>query len=133
MHTGECELIDADVGGMAVHIGARIGARAAPGEVLVSSAVRDLVVGSGIEFADRGTHELKGVPGEWQLLAVAGARADGTATAAAKEAGDPLAPNATLITKGDRTALRLARRVPSAARLITRALTRKAQPQETHA
>jgi len=126
VHTGECELIGADVGGMAVHIGARIGAWAAPGEVLVSGAVRDLVVGSGIEFADRGTHELKGVPGEWQLLAVAGARADGTATAAAKEAGDPLAPNATLITKGDRTALRLARRVPSAARLITRALTRKA-------
>ena len=56
---------------MAVHIGARIGARAEPGEVLVSSTVKDLVVGSGIEFADRGAAELKGVPGEWRLFAVA--------------------------------------------------------------
>jgi pimeloyl-ACP methyl ester carboxylesterase len=134
VHTGECELIDADVGGMAVHIGARIGARAAPGEVLVSGAVRDLVVGSGIEFADRGTHELKGVPGEWQLLAVTEARADGEATAAAKDVGDnSLAPNATLVTKGDRTALRLARRAPSVARLMSRVLTRKARRRATQA
>jgi pimeloyl-ACP methyl ester carboxylesterase len=133
VHTGECEVMGADLGGMAVHIGARVGARAAPGEVLVSSAVRDLVVGSGIEFADRGTHELKGVPGEWQLLAVAGARTDGEPTAAAKPMGDPLAPNATLITKGDRAALRLAHRAPGIARLISRALSRKAQTQETPA
>jgi class 3 adenylate cyclase len=59
-----------DVGGMAVHIGARVGAKAAPGEVLVSGTVKDLVVGSGFEFADRGAHELKGVPGEWRLFAV---------------------------------------------------------------
>ena len=117
---------------MVVNIGARLVAQAAPGEVLVSSAVRDLVVGSGIEFAGRGTHELKGVPGEWQLLAVAGARTDGEPTVAAKAAGDPLAPNATLITKGDRAALRLAHRAPGVARLISRALSRKAQPQETH-
>jgi len=71
LHTGECEVIGDDVGGMAVHIGARVGALAAPGEVLVSSTVRDLVVGSGIEFAERGTRELKGVPGEWRLFAVA--------------------------------------------------------------
>jgi pimeloyl-ACP methyl ester carboxylesterase len=71
LHTGECERRGADVGGMAVHIGARIGARAEPGEVLVSSTVKDLVVGSGIEFADRGNAELKGVPGEWRLFAVA--------------------------------------------------------------
>jgi len=58
------------LGGMAVHIGARVAARAGPGEVLVSSTLRDLVVGSGIEFADRGTAELKGVPGEWRLYAV---------------------------------------------------------------
>jgi len=70
LHTGEIELIGADVGGMAVHIGARIGALGEPGEVLASSTVRDLVVGSGIEFADRGTHSLKGVPGEWRLFAV---------------------------------------------------------------
>ena len=132
VHTGECEVIGPDIGGMALHIGARVVARAAPGEVLVSSAVRDLVVGSGIEFVDRGTHELKGVPGEWQLLAVSVAPADGELTVAAKAAGDPLAPNATLITKGDRTALRLARRAPGVARLVSRALSRWAQPQETH-
>jgi len=71
VHCGECEVIGADIGGMVVHIGARVVARAAPGEVLVSSTVRDLVVGSGIEFADRGTHELKGVPGRWPLFALA--------------------------------------------------------------
>jgi pimeloyl-ACP methyl ester carboxylesterase len=131
VHTGECEMIGADMGGMALHIGARVLAQAAPGEVLVSSAVRDLVVGSGIEFADRGTHELKGVPGEWRLLAVAGARADGEATVAQKAKSDPLAPNGTLITRSDRTALRLARRAPGVARVITRALSRKAQVQET--
>jgi pimeloyl-ACP methyl ester carboxylesterase len=72
LHTGEVELRDSDVGGMAVHIGARVAARAGPGEVLVSSTVKDLVVGSGIEFADRGSAELKGVPGQWRLFAVAG-------------------------------------------------------------
>jgi class 3 adenylate cyclase len=70
LHAGEVEVIGSDVGGMAVHIGARIGALGEPGEVLVSSTVRDLVVGSGIEFADRGAHQLKGVPGEWSLFAV---------------------------------------------------------------
>jgi class 3 adenylate cyclase len=72
LHTGECELRGDDVAGMAVHIGARVGARAGASEVLVSSTVKDLVVGSGIEFADRGSTELKGVPGEWRLFAVAG-------------------------------------------------------------
>ena len=75
LHTGECEVRGDDVAGMAVHIGARVGSSAKPGEVLVSSTVKDLVVGSGIEFADRGTHELKGVPGEWHLYAVEGAEA----------------------------------------------------------
>ncbi|MFN2521569.1 MAG: adenylate/guanylate cyclase domain-containing protein, partial [Candidatus Limnocylindria bacterium] len=70
LHTGECELRGDDVAGMAVHIGARVGATANAGEVLVSSTVKDLVVGSGIEFADRGATELKGVPGEWRLFAV---------------------------------------------------------------
>ena len=59
-----------DYAGMAVHIGARVGALAVPGEVLVTSTVRDLVVGSGIEFRERGRHELRGIPGEWTLLAV---------------------------------------------------------------
>jgi len=70
LHSGECERRNGDVGGMAVHIGARVAARAAGGEVLVSGTVRDLVVGSGIEFDDRGSTELKGVPGEWRLYAV---------------------------------------------------------------
>ncbi|MBA2327568.1 MAG: alpha/beta fold hydrolase [Actinobacteria bacterium] len=70
VHTGECELRGDDLAGIAVHIGARVASLAGPGEVFVTSTVRDLVAGSGIEFADRGRHELKGVPGEWQLLAV---------------------------------------------------------------
>jgi class 3 adenylate cyclase len=71
LHTGECELVDGKVGGLAVHIGARVAAKAEPGEVLVSSTVKDLVAGSEIEFHDRGTHPLKGVPGEWHLYSVA--------------------------------------------------------------
>jgi class 3 adenylate cyclase len=70
LHTGECELIGDDIGGMAVNIGARIGALAGADEVIVSSTVKDLVVGSGISFSDRGARELKGVPGEWRLFAV---------------------------------------------------------------
>jgi len=70
LHAGECELLDDKVGGIAVHIGARVSAQAAPGEVLVSRTVKDLVAGSGIEFEDRGEKELKGVPGEWRLYAV---------------------------------------------------------------
>lgn len=69
IHTGEVELIGEDIGGMAVNIGARIGALAGAGEVLVSSTVRELVVGSGLEFADRGAQPLKGAPGEWRLFA----------------------------------------------------------------
>ena len=72
LHSGECELRGEDLGGMAVHIGARVSAHAQAGEVLVSSTLKDLVVGSGIEFEDRGAAELKGVPGEWRLFAVAG-------------------------------------------------------------
>ena len=70
LHTGECELLDGKVAGIAVHTGARVASRAAPGEVLVSSTVKDLVAGSGLAFQDRGPHELKGVPGRWQLYAV---------------------------------------------------------------
>ena len=70
-HTGEIELLGADVGGVAVHIGARIAALAGPSEVLVSSTVKDLVAGSGLVFTDRGEHELKGVPDPWHLYAVA--------------------------------------------------------------
>jgi class 3 adenylate cyclase len=70
LHTGECELVDGKVGGVAVHLGARVAAQAAPGEVLVSSTVKDLVAGSGITFQDRGAHQLKGIGGEWRLFAV---------------------------------------------------------------
>ena len=70
LHTGECERVDGKLGGIAVPTGARIASLAEPGEVLVSSTVRDLVAGSEIEFEERGTHELKGIPGEWRLFAV---------------------------------------------------------------
>ena len=70
LHAGECERMNGKVGGIAVHIGARVAAEAAAGEVLVSSTVKDLVAGSGIEFRERGTAELKGVPGAWHLFAV---------------------------------------------------------------
>ncbi len=69
LHTGECEIISGKVG-IAVHTAARVAARAAPGEVLVSGTVRDLIAGSGIELEDRGVHSLKGIPWEWPLLAV---------------------------------------------------------------
>jgi len=68
-HTGECEIRGDDVAGIAIHIGARVAALAAPGEVLVSSTVRDLVHGSGLTFEPRGSHQLKGVPGDWTLCA----------------------------------------------------------------
>jgi class 3 adenylate cyclase/pimeloyl-ACP methyl ester carboxylesterase len=69
VHTGECELEDGKVTGIAVNIGARVAAAAGPGEVLVSGTVKDLVAGSGLEFEERGLRELKGVPGEWRLYA----------------------------------------------------------------
>ncbi len=69
LHTGEIEILDDDVAGLAVHIGARIAAIAGPNEVLVSRTVKDLVAGSGIEFDDRGAHPLKGVPDEWHVYA----------------------------------------------------------------
>ena len=72
LHTGECEVINGKVGGMAVNIGARVGAAAGPSEVLVSQTVKDLVAGSGLGFRDRGEHELKGVDGRWSLFRVDG-------------------------------------------------------------
>ena len=84
-HTGEIELLGADVGGIAVHIGARVAALAGPSEVLVSSTVKDLVAGSGLVFEDRGEHELKGVPGSWRLFAALPTRD----TLTTKAAGGP--------------------------------------------
>ena len=72
LHTGECEKLGAKLGGLAVHIGARVAGLAEPGQVLVSSTVKDLVAGSGIEFESQGRHSLKGVPGDWELFAVSG-------------------------------------------------------------
>jgi pimeloyl-ACP methyl ester carboxylesterase/class 3 adenylate cyclase len=97
IHTGECELLDTDIGGIAVHIAARILGQANGGEILVSRTVRDLVVGSGTSFEDRGNVELRGVPGAWQLLAV---RRDGT------QVGSPEAELASTPTPGPRTAMR---------------------------
>jgi class 3 adenylate cyclase len=70
LHTGECEVMGDKLGGLAVHMGARVAALAGPGEILVSSTVQDLVAGSGLRFADRGVHALKGAPGPWRLFAV---------------------------------------------------------------
>jgi class 3 adenylate cyclase len=111
IHTGECELLDTDIGGLAVHIAARILGQAGAGEILVSRTVRDLVVGSGTGFEDRGSVELRGVPGTWQLLAV---DRDGP------RAGSPEAELVSTPTPGRRTAMRrsdravemMARRAP---------------------
>jgi class 3 adenylate cyclase len=70
LHTGECELVNGNIAGIAVHTGARVAGAAEPNEILVSGTVRDLVAGSGFDFEDRGLHELKGIPGEWRLFAV---------------------------------------------------------------
>jgi class 3 adenylate cyclase len=126
VHTGEVELLGEDVGGMGVHIGARVAAKAGPGEVLVSSAVRDLVVGSGIEFDSRGIHELKGVPGSWNLLAVRGRKSVPSGGATARQAPDRLAPNLASARRGDRLALRIARGAPSIPRFVARRRTQRA-------
>jgi class 3 adenylate cyclase len=70
LHTGECELLGGDIGGIAVHIAARVLAEAGAGEILCSRTVKDLVAGAGFAFTDRGAHRLKGVPDQWQLYAV---------------------------------------------------------------
>jgi class 3 adenylate cyclase len=107
VHTGECELIGDDVGGMAVHIGARVGALAEADEILVSRTVADLVVGSGLRFTDRGEHELKGIAGRWRLFAVG------------DPADRPVQPPGRGSTEremrlSDRIALQIARRTPRA-------------------
>jgi class 3 adenylate cyclase len=114
VHTGECEVMGDDLGGVAVHIGARISAAARPGEVLVSSTVAELVMGSGLCFTERGTHELKGVPGRWRLMAVS------------HEAMPQPLPAAALPARpGDRMLERVARNFPGAIRAATR-VTRRA-------
>jgi class 3 adenylate cyclase len=111
IHTGECELLDADIGGIAVHIAARILGQAGAGEILVSRTVRDLVVGSGTGFEDRGHFELRGVPGTWQLLAVDrhGPRAG---SAEAELASTPTPGPRTAMRRADRAVEVIARRTP---------------------
>ncbi|MGO9222618.1 alpha/beta fold hydrolase [Mycobacterium sp.] len=111
IHTGECELLDADIGGIAVHIAARICGQAGAGEILVSRTVRDLVVGSGTGFEDRGSVELRGLPGTWQLLAVDrhGARAG---SAEAELASMPTPGRRTAMRRSDRAVEVIARRAP---------------------
>jgi class 3 adenylate cyclase len=109
IHTGECELIGHDVGGLAVHVGARVSSLAGPGEVLVSRTVKDLVIGSNLRFESRGSHMLKGVPEEWQLYAVV-----------AEDAPPPLAPPGEQLRSADKLAVRLARRAPRVLRTISR-------------
>jgi class 3 adenylate cyclase/pimeloyl-ACP methyl ester carboxylesterase len=110
LHTGECERVGDDVAGIAVHIGARVGALAGAGEVWVSRTVRDLVAGSGIEFISRGQHSLKGLPGEWELFSVA----SGSKTPVAVVAEPPA------LRPADRVLLRVARRAPGVLRAAGR-------------
>jgi pimeloyl-ACP methyl ester carboxylesterase len=111
IHTGECELLDADIGGIAVHIAARILGNAGAGEILVSRTVRDLVVGSGTGFEDRGSVELRGVPGTWQLLAV---DRHGPRAGSAEEAlaSTPTPGPGTAMRRSDRAVAVMAKRTP---------------------
>jgi class 3 adenylate cyclase len=111
IHTGECELIDTDIGGIAVHIAARILGKAGAGEILVSRTVRDLVVGSGTGFEHRGDVELRGVPGTWELLAVEhhGSR---VGSAEAELASTPTPGPRTAMRRSDRAVEVMARRTP---------------------
>ena len=121
IHTGECELMDSDIGGLAVHIAARILGQAGAGEILVSRTVRDLVVGSGTSFEDRGTVELRGVPGMWQLLLVDrdGVRAE---SAEAQLASMPTPGPQTAMRRSDRAVGLVARRTPWILRGMSRLL-----------
>jgi class 3 adenylate cyclase len=110
LHTGECERIGDDLAGLAVHIGARVGAQAQPGQVWVSRTVSDLVAGSGLRFAARGTHELKGVPGSWELYSLA----DGDTAAV------PVTPQPPATRPSDRAILAAAHRAPALLRLAGR-------------
>jgi hypothetical protein len=119
IHTGECELLDADIGGIAVHIAARICGQAGAGEILVSRTVRDLVVRSDTGCEDRGSVELRGVPGSWQLLAVErhGARAG---SAEAELASMPTPGSRTAMRRSDRAVEVMDRRTPWILRGIAR-------------
>jgi class 3 adenylate cyclase len=110
VHTGECERIGEKLGGLAVHVGARIAALASGGEVLASRTVRDLVVGSGLKFTDRGSHRLRGIDEPWQLFAVDDAVSSETRLTGPREH----------MSAGDRALVQIARRAPSVLRLGAR-------------
>ncbi len=118
LHAGECEFVGASVRGMAVHIAARVMSAAGAGEILVSSTVKDLVVGAGIRFQSRGSRELKGAPGQWSLFAVQGDVREDRGASLAQFA--PVRPNL-----NDRVARALARRAPTIARAGVRAALRR--------
>ena len=111
IHTGECELLDADIGGIALHIAARILGQAGAGEILVSRTVRDLVVGSGTGFEDRGSVELRGVPGTWQLLAV-NRHGPPAGSVEAELASTPTPGPRTAMRRSDRAVAVMAKRTP---------------------
>lgn len=115
LHTGECEVVEDDVAGLAVHIAERVCAAAAAGEVTVSRTVRDLVAGSGIELRGRGEHELKGVPDKWELFAAAGGDSDPI----------HVQPEAPPTHPADRVVLATARRAPGLLRLMGRIYARR--------
>ncbi len=123
VHTGECELLDSDIGGIAVHIAARILGHAGAGDILVSRTVRDLVVGSGLGFEDRGSVELRGVPGTWQLLAVS-RHGPGPGSAESELAAMPTPGPQTAMRPSDRAVAVMAKRTP----WILRGMARLAPP-----
>jgi class 3 adenylate cyclase len=116
IHTGECEIVGEDLAGLAVHIGARVAALAGPGEIVVSSTVKELVVGSDLEFTDHGEHELRGVPGSWRIYALGEDRTQRLELDGAAE----------YMRRSDRVAVRLARRMPRAMRLAGQLAARAA-------
>jgi len=130
IHAGECEVMGDDVGGIAVHIAARVNAVARTGEILVSRTVRDLVVGSGIAFEERGTQTLKGVPGEWSLLAVVpeGAAQESPEVTITKI--ETPSPRETM-RRSDRIAAAVARRAPGVLRAASRLEARRRLRQAT--
>jgi class 3 adenylate cyclase len=110
IHAGEIELAGGDVTGLTVHIAARVSSAARPGEILVSQTVRDLVLGSGLSFADRGEQDLKGVPGRWRLFRLAGS----------EDTSGPVEIGPSIQTLADRSALVAARRLPGTMRTLMR-------------
>jgi pimeloyl-ACP methyl ester carboxylesterase len=135
IHTGECELLDADIGGIAVHIAARILGQASAGDILVSRTVRDLVVGSGTGFEDRGRVKLRGVPGRWELLAV-DRRGPRAGSPEAQLASTPTPGPRTAMHRSDRAVAVMARRTPWILRGMARlspAVGRSSAPRATSA